>query len=118
MHFFLFSSPNTEDISEVRANLIIGCDGAYSAVRKQMVNGHYLDYSQTYIEHGYIELCIPPVDGEVCEIVYLKKISFEYKICFQFAMAVNYLHIWPRGEFMMIALPNQVHINKTLYNSK
>lgn len=26
----------------------------------------------------------------------------------QFAMAVNYLHIWPRQTFMMIALPNQV----------
>lgn len=38
-----------------------------------MVNGHYLDYSQTYIEHGYIELCIPPADGDVCEMVYLKK---------------------------------------------
>lgn len=26
---------------------------------------------------------------------------------FQFAMPKNYLHIWPRGKFMMIALPNQ-----------
>ncbi|KAL3183690.1 hypothetical protein MRX96_033779 [Rhipicephalus microplus] len=43
----------------------------------------------TYIPHGYLELCIPPTkDGE-------------------FAMEVNYLHIWPRGEFMLIALPNQ-----------
>lgn len=25
----------------------------------------------------------------------------------QFLMPANYLHIWPRGEFMMIALPNQ-----------
>lgn len=46
------------------------------------------DYNQKYIEHGYIELCIPP-KGD------------------QFAMPHNYLHIWPRGEFMMIALPNQ-----------
>nr|CAD7195581.1 unnamed protein product [Timema douglasi] len=47
------------------------------------------DYSQRYIEHGYLELCIPPTeDGE-------------------FAMEQNYLHIWPRGTFMMIALPNQ-----------
>lgn len=46
------------------------------------------DYNQKYIPHGYIELCIPP-KGD------------------QFAMPHNYLHIWPRGEFMMIALPNQ-----------
>ena len=26
---------------------------------------------------------------------------------FQFAMPENYLHIWPRGQFMMIGLPNQ-----------
>lgn len=24
----------------------------------------------------------------------------------QFAMEINYLHIWPRNEYMMIALPN------------
>ena len=27
-------------------------------------------------------------------------------LTFQFNMEVNYLHIWPRNEFMMIALPN------------
>ena len=31
-------------------------------------------------------------------------------ISMQFAMAVNYLHIWPRQTFMLIALPNQVHV--------
>lgn len=46
------------------------------------------DFSQTYIEHGYLELCIPPLNGES-------------------QMPRNYLHIWPRGNFMMIALPNQ-----------
>lgn len=54
-----------------------------------MLSKSGFDYSQTYIEHGYMELCIPPTnDGD-------------------FAMPVNYLHIWPRGKFMMIALPNQ-----------
>lgn len=53
-----------------------------------MMQASGFDYSQTYIEHGYIELCIPAINGE-------------------FAMPVNYLHIWPRGKFMMIALPNQ-----------
>ncbi|XP_063700783.1 kynurenine 3-monooxygenase [Culicoides brevitarsis] len=70
------------------ADLIIGADGAFSAVRKQMVKQPGFSYSQTYIDHGYLELCIPATeDGE-------------------FAMNENYLHIWPRGQFMMIALPN------------
>ena len=50
-----------------------------------------MNYQQEYIEHEYKELKIPPAaDGS-------------------FAMEKNYLHIWPRNEFMMIALPNQDH---------
>jgi kynurenine 3-monooxygenase len=46
------------------------------------------NYKQEYITHGYKELSIPPTeDGE-------------------FAMDPNALHIWPRGSFMLIALPN------------
>lgn len=71
------------------ARLVIGCDGAFSAVRRHFLQTlHGFDYSQTFIEHGYIELCIPPLNGD-------------------FQMPPNYLHIWPRGQFMMIALPNQ-----------
>lgn len=53
------------------------------------MKGLRMNFSQTFIDHGYMELCIPATsDGE-------------------FAMEVNFLHIWPRDEFMMIALPNQ-----------
>ncbi|KAJ8971210.1 hypothetical protein NQ314_000812 [Rhamnusium bicolor] len=45
------------------------------------------EFSQKHIEHGYLELSIPPERGG--------------------KMIPNHLHIWPRGEFMMIALPNQ-----------
>ena len=45
------------------------------------------NYSQHYIEHGYKELHIPPVAGD-------------------FAMEPHALHIWPRGGYMLIALPN------------
>ncbi|XP_062543065.1 kynurenine 3-monooxygenase [Armigeres subalbatus] len=84
-----FIDPTTKEATQAKADLIVGCDGAYSAVRKEIVKRPGYDYSQTYIEHGYLELCIPPTkDGE-------------------FAMPHNYLHIWPRGKFMMIALPNQ-----------
>ncbi|KAL3972341.1 CCAAT/enhancer binding protein (C/EBP), delta [Sarotherodon galilaeus] len=72
---------------QVKADLIVGCDGAFSAVRKQFLRLSRFDYSQTYIPHGYMELTMPPINGE-------------------FAMKPNYLHIWPRNTFMMIALPN------------
>jgi kynurenine 3-monooxygenase len=68
--------------------LVIGCDGAYSAVRKRMQRLDRFDYSQTYLRHGYKELCIPALpDGT-------------------HALEPNALHIWPRQSFMMIALPN------------
>ncbi|XP_017290560.1 kynurenine 3-monooxygenase [Kryptolebias marmoratus] len=73
--------------TQVQADLIVGCDGAFSAVRKQFLRRSRFNYSQTYIPHGYMELTMPPRDGE-------------------FAMKPNFLHIWPRNTFMMIALPN------------
>ncbi|XP_075125617.1 kynurenine 3-monooxygenase [Leptodactylus fuscus] len=74
-------------IKHTHADLIVGCDGAYSAVRKQFMKKIRFNYSHVYIPHGYKELTIPPTNGE-------------------FAMEPNYLHIWPRNTFMMIALPN------------
>ncbi|GFG32942.1 hypothetical protein Cfor_05503 [Coptotermes formosanus] len=71
------------------ADLIVGADGAFSTVRRHFMKSPMFNFSQTYIEHGYVELCMPPgEDGE-------------------FVMEPNYLHIWPRGTFMMIAMPNQ-----------
>lgn len=72
---------------QVDSDLIIGTDGAFSSIRKQMQYTDRFNFSQYYIEHGYKELTIPPIDGE-------------------FALPSNYLHIWPRGNFMLIALPN------------
>ncbi|KAM9365422.1 kynurenine 3-monooxygenase [Pholidichthys leucotaenia] len=72
---------------QIKADLIVGCDGAFSAIRKQFLRRSRFNYSQTYIPHGYMELTMPPNNGE-------------------FAMKPNYLHIWPRNTFMMIALPN------------
>jgi kynurenine 3-monooxygenase len=73
----------------VNPDLVIGCDGAYSAVRREMMRKPRFNYSQEYIPHAYMELSVPPTQQG------------------DFAMARNYLHIWPRGQFMMIALPNQ-----------
>uniref|UniRef100_A0A3B4BHG3 FAD-binding domain-containing protein n=1 Tax=Periophthalmus magnuspinnatus TaxID=409849 RepID=A0A3B4BHG3_9GOBI len=74
-------------LEHILADLIVGCDGAFSAIRKQFLRRSRFNYSQTYIPHGYMELTMPPRDGD-------------------FAMKPNYLHIWPRNTFMMIALPN------------
>ncbi|KAJ1665725.1 kynurenine 3-monooxygenase, mitochondrial precursor [Coemansia sp. RSA 1646] len=71
----------------VHADLIVGADGAYSRVRQRMMTKVMMNYSQTYIEHGYCEFTIAPRHGT-------------------FAMDPNHLHIWPRGSFMLIALPN------------
>ena len=82
-----FSSPKKDDIN-VQYSFTFGCDGAHSTVRRQLMRWGRLDYSQTYIEHGYKELTMPPnKDGD-------------------YAMPPNHLHIWPQQEFMMIALPN------------
>ncbi|KAF4106066.1 kynurenine 3-monooxygenase [Onychostoma macrolepis] len=81
-----FTGPDGQK-TEIHADLIVGCDGAFSAIRKQYLRQSRFNYSQTYIPHGYMELTMPPKDGD-------------------FAMEPNYLHIWPRNTFMMIALPN------------
>lgn len=69
-------------------NLIIGADGAFSAVRGALMFTDRFDYSQDYTDHGYKELHIPPGDAG------------------SFKLEKNALHIWPRESFMMIALPN------------
>src|SRR5262249_35851575 len=69
---------------------VIGADGAFSAVRRRLQGMDHFDYSQSYLEHGYKELNIPPsatAEGG-------------------FAMHRSALHIWPRRSYMMIALPN------------
>jgi kynurenine 3-monooxygenase len=70
-------------------SLAFAADGAFSAARLQHQLQHdKMDYQQYYIDCGYKELTIPPTaDGD-------------------FAMEVNALHIWPRKDYMLIALPN------------
>jgi kynurenine 3-monooxygenase len=75
-------------VFRVDAPVVIGTDGAASAVRHSLMLHTRLDYSQEFLAHGYKELTIPPApDGS-------------------FRIEPNALHIWPRGGFMMIALPN------------
>lgn len=89
-------SETTGQTSEVAADLIVGADGAFSAVRGVMEHTERFDYSQSYLAHGYKELHIPPAGA--CGV---DPTRFD-----GFAMDPNALHIWPRGGAMMIALPN------------
>lgn len=73
----------------VKSNLIIGSDGAFSKVRAAMQKTDRFNYSQHYIDHGYKELTIPPSESG------------------EFRLEPNALHIWPRKSYMLIALPNQ-----------
>ena len=72
----------------VYADVLIGADGTYSTVRNHMMRQDRFQFSQHYIEHGYKELTIPAnPDGS-------------------HQIETNALHIWPRGNYMLIALPN------------
>lgn len=72
----------------VESDLLFGADGAFSAIRGTMMKTDRFNYSQEYIAHGYKELTIPAGPNGTHQ---LEK---------------NALHIWPRGGYMLIALPN------------
>ncbi|MDQ7904902.1 NAD(P)/FAD-dependent oxidoreductase [Phytohabitans sp. ZYX-F-186] len=77
---------------EVRAaaDVVLGADGAGSAVRGQLLAHDLLTESLDFLDYGYKELTVPPAGGD-------------------FALDPGALHIWPRGTSMMIALPNPDH---------
>lgn len=67
---------------------VFGADGAFSRIRHRMQRQNMFDYSQEFLETGYKELHIPPnADGT-------------------HKLDKNSFHIWPRGDYMLIALPN------------
>jgi kynurenine 3-monooxygenase len=74
--------------SLVPAGTTIGTDGSASALRMEMQRTVRFNLSQSYLDYGYKELEIPP--GREAE----------------FRLEKNALHIWPRGSYMLIALPN------------
>jgi len=75
---------------KIKGDVLFGTDGAGSSLRKS----YYLErkflfsFSQNYLTHGYKELEIP-ASKEGTHLI-----------------SKDYLHIWPRGEYMVIALPN------------
>ncbi len=75
---------------EYKADVVFAADGAFSAVRyNAMQKLERFDYSQRFIDDGYREILLPAnADGS-------------------YPIEKNALHIWPRGRFMLIALPNE-----------
>jgi kynurenine 3-monooxygenase len=68
--------------------VVIGCDGSVSSIRAEMLKLSRFNFSQQYLDYGYKELTIPAgADGK-------------------HLLETHALHIWPRGNHMLIALPN------------
>ena len=81
---------NTQEVFEDKADVIFAADGAFSAVRyNSMQKVDRFNFSQFYIEDGYKELLLPADENG------------------NYQIEKNALHIWPRGRFMLIALPNE-----------
>jgi len=80
-------SDSSEEIKS-SFNKVIGCDGSASILRRAIINKTNAHYIKKPLGHGYKELIIPPSKHE------------------KFQIEPNALHIWPRGKYMLIALPN------------
>ncbi len=72
----------------LESDIVIGCDGSASAIRGDMFKLNRFNFSQQYLDYGYKELTIPAGPGG------------------KHVLETNALHIWPRGNYMLIALPN------------
>lgn len=79
---------HNKETKHIKADLIIGADGAFSVVRQALMRTDRFNFSQYYIPHGYKEICMPAAEHG------------------GYRLEKNALHIWPRGKLMLIALPN------------
>jgi kynurenine 3-monooxygenase len=79
---------NGEEIKTVESDFLVGADGAFSEVRNELSKKPWSNYSQYYIDYAYKEFSIPANEDGTHQI------------------EKNALHIWPRKDFMLIALPN------------
>lgn len=78
-----------DDGESYKSDMIFGSDGAFSAARlSHQLNHNRFQYNQYYIDFGYKEILIPSGPNG------------------SFLLEKNALHIWPRGNYMLIALPN------------
>ena len=83
-----FEDYSSKQKTTIKAKRIIGTDGSGSEIRKAMTELDGYECNISPLEYGYKELSIPPTsDGG-------------------FQIEKEALHIWPRGDYMTIALPN------------
>jgi len=71
----------------IRYQVLLGADGGGSVVRNHLAAQGLVAVTEDILDYGYKELVIPAQNNE-------------------FALDPDALHIWPRGNSMMIALPN------------
>jgi kynurenine 3-monooxygenase len=84
-----FQSSDSKEQFTVQADVIFGTDGAGSSLRKSYEKQFpAFKVSQEFLTHGYKELEIP-ADKNGGHLI-----------------SKEHLHIWPRGDYMLIALPN------------
>ncbi|KAJ7508586.1 FAD/NAD-binding domain-containing protein [Mycena galericulata] len=77
----------------VKFDLCIGADGSHSVIRRYLMQATQMEYTQHYLSHEYIEIKMPPgVDSSGQ--------SF-------FPLDPDHLHVWPRGGFTIVAIPNK-----------
>ncbi len=81
-----------QSLYEVHADYLFGADGAFSKVRRLAQETTRFSYNQAYIPQCYIELTIPANDDGIAD----KRYRLEKEA----------LHIWPRKDFMLTAMPN------------
>jgi kynurenine 3-monooxygenase len=74
----------------LEADVVLAADGAGSEVRRALAANGAISAHEELLDHGYKELTLAARGGS-------------------FALAANALHIWPRGGFMLIGLPNPDH---------
>ncbi|KAK4223670.1 putative monooxygenase [Podospora fimiseda] len=80
---------------EIDFDLMIGADGAHSAVRYHLMKYTRMDYKQEYIDTLWCEFQIQP-----------KETAADAPLNSKFVISPNHLHIWPGKEFMFIAIPS------------
>ena len=84
-----FEDQKTKEKSAVQSDLILSADGAFSAARLALqTKSDRFEYSQSYLDQGYKELTIPAGPNGT------------------YLLEKEALHIWPRNNYMLIALPN------------
>ncbi len=80
-----------EERKIVPFEILFGSDGSASPVRNSMEEISSINFRKIPLDHGYKEINMPP------------------DLAGNYRMDPNALHIWPRGNFMLIALPNTDH---------